>query len=193
MRKTFFKMGVLLSLAFSMASCQIGQASVQEPEKEVIEVNAIYPDFDLHEICQEATTIVHGIVREKGETFLYNVSLDDDPSYRAYTPYTVAVISYYKGNTGENEITYIRSGGETDTAIYSSVEPDFELGSEVILFLNENGGSWPTQGTYLVTDGKIEIFSDMLPETFSSDDSSGLIEMDVSDFSSLISDALNNG
>lgn len=62
-------MGVLLSLAFSMASCQIGQASVQGQEKEVIEINAIYPDFDLHEICQEAATIVHGIVRKKMKLF----------------------------------------------------------------------------------------------------------------------------
>lgn len=191
MKENLTLMTFLLTLSLAISSCQSLPVNETSTSKEIIEIHATYPQVNMEQICDESSAIVHGIVTERGETFLYNISLEDEPLYRAYTPYTVEVIDWYKGYTGETTVTYLRTGGETDTTIYNSIEPDFEPGTEVILFLSETGASWPTRGTYQVEDGKIEMLSDMLPEVYSSEETSEFVEIDITDFSSIISETLD--
>lgn len=187
-----YVLAALLLTAALLGGCSAENSRETSVPKETIELNMDYPALNLEEICEQASAIVHGTVTAKQETFLYNISLDDEPRYRAYTPYTVEVETWYKGDNEENETTYLRTGGETSTTIYESPEPDFAPGSEVILFLSETGASWPVRGAYLVEDGMVQVLADMAPDQISKPEDSSFVEMTVSEFEKLILDTLSS-
>lgn len=163
-------------------------------EKTVHEKNGLYPGYDsLAELCDSAAVIVHGTVCDIGETWLYDADRSDgrEPMH-AYTPYELDVIEFYMGDTGENNYTWLRTGGETRTDIYKSVEPEFELNTEVIFFCNEYGCANPYFGIYEVVDGMVRVRTEWFPEVEPIEEDSGYGEMPLADFREAILDTLAN-
>ena len=163
-------------------------------EKTVHEKNGLYPGYDsLAELCDSAAVIVHGTVCDIGETWLYDADRSDgrEPMH-AYTPYELDVIEFYMGDTGENNYTWLRTGGETRTDIYKSVEPEFELNTEVIFFCNEYGCANPYFGIYEVVDGMVRVRTKWFPEVEPIEENSGYGEMELADFREAILDTVAN-
>ena len=153
-----------------------------------------YPGYDnLAQLCETYPVIVHGTVRDIGKTWLYDADRSDGqkPSF-AYTPYELDVIEFYKGDTGESSYTWQRSGGETRTDIYKTVEPEFEPGTEVIFFCNEYGCANPYYGIYEVIDGTVQVYADWFPEVEPIEENSWYGEMALADFREAILDTVAN-
>lgn len=163
-------------------------------EKTVHEKLGSYPGYDnLAQLCETYPVIVHGTVRDIGKTWLYDADRSDGqkPSF-AYTPYELDVIEFYKGDTGESSYTWQRSGGETRTDIYKTVEPEFEPGAEVIFFCNEYGCANPYYGIYEVIDGTVQVYADWFPEVEPIEENSWYGEMELADFREAILDTVAN-
>ena len=86
----------------------------------------------------------------------------DDPfmSDFAYTPYTIDVIEFYKGDTGKNKYTWMWKGGETETDIYLGDDPEVEPGTEMIFFFSQKGLTSP-YGIYEVVDGAVRVRTEL--------------------------------
>lgn len=143
-RLFIFFTGLLLLL---LSGCEPTEKTVHNPI-------VTYPGYNnLEELCESAAVIVHGTVNDIGKTWLYDADRSDgrEPMH-AYTPYELDVIEFYKGDTGKRTYTWLRSGGETRTTIYKSIEPEFEPGTEVIFFCNMYGCANPYYGIYEVVD-----------------------------------------
>lgn len=145
----------------------------------------------LAELCASYPVIVHGIVREKGETVPPGVYEDPVLSDFAYTPYTIDVIEFYKGDTGKNTYTWLWKGGETETDIYLGDDPEIELGTEMIFFFSQQGLTSP-YGIYEVVDGMVRVPTDWFPEVEPIEENSGYGEMELADFREAILDTVAN-
>lgn len=154
---------------------------------------ATYIQIDsLAELCAIYPVIVHGIVREKGETVPPGVYEDPILSNFAYTPHTIDVIEFYKGDTGESRYTWMWEGGETETDIYLSDNPEVELGTEMIFFFSQQGLTGPPYGIYEVVDGMVRVRTKWFPEVEPIEENSGYGEMPLADFREAILDTVAN-
>ena len=145
----------------------------------------------LDQLCASYPVIVHGIVREKGETVPPGVYEDPVLSDFAYTPYTIDVIEFYKGDTGKNTYTWLWKGGETETDIYLSDDPEVELGTEMIFFFSQEGLTSP-YGIYEVVDGMVRVRTKWFPEVEPIEENSGYGEMPLADFREAILNTVAN-
>lgn len=153
---------------------------------------ATYIQVDsLAELCASYPVIVHGIVREKGETVPPGIYEDPVLSNFAYTPHTIDVIEFYKGDTGESRYTWMWEGGETETDIYLSDDPEVELGTEMIFFFSQQGLTSP-YGIYEVVDGMVRVRTKWFPEVEPIEENSGYGEMPLADFREAILDTVAN-
>ncbi len=121
-------------IAFFTGMLLLLLSGCEPAEKTVHEKNSLYAGYrNLGELCETAAVIVHGTVDNIGKTWLYDADRTDgrEPMH-AYTPYELEVIEFYKGDTGEDNYTWLRTGGETRTDIYKSIEPEFEPGTEEV-------------------------------------------------------------
>lgn len=154
---------------------------------------ATYIQIDsLAELCAIYPVIVHGIVREKGETVPPGVYEDPVLSGFAYTPHTIDVIEFYKGDTGESRYTWMWEGGETETDIYLSDDPEVELGTEMIFFFSQQGLTSPYYGIYAVVDGMVRVRTEWFPEVEPIEEDSWYGEMPLADFREAILDTVAN-
>ena len=117
----------------------------------------------------------------------------EDPvlSNFAYTPYTIDVIEFYKGDTGKNTYTWMWEGGETETDIYLSDDPEVKLGTEMIFFFSQEGLTSP-YGIYEVVDGMVRVRTKWFPEVEPIEENSGYGEMELADFREAILDTVAN-
>ena len=145
----------------------------------------------LDQLCAIYPVIVHGIVREKGETVPPGVYEDPVLSNFAYTPYTIDVIEFYKGDTGKNTYTWMWEGGETETDIYLSDDPEVELGTEMIFFFSQQGLTSP-YGIYAVVDGMVRVRTKWFPEVEPIEEDSWYGKMELADFREAILDTVAN-
>ena len=181
-------------IAFFTGMLLLFLSGCEPAEKTVHEKLGSYPGYDnLAQLCETYPVIVHGTVRDIGKTWLYDADRSDGqkPSF-AYTPYELDVIEFYKGDTGESSYTWQRSGGETRTDIYKTVEPEFEPGTEVIFFCNEYGCANPYYGIYEVIDGTVQVYADWFPEVEPIEENSWYGEMALADFREAILDTVAN-
>ena len=138
---------LLLSGCSSAASTEnaVSSETLESSESEAVQKIThqrliTYVSIDsLAQLCANYPVIVHGIVREKGETVPPGVYDDPFMSDFAYTPYTIDVIEFYKGDTGKNKYTWMWKGGETETDIYLGDDPEVEPGTEMIFFFSQKG------------------------------------------------------
>ena len=145
----------------------------------------------LAQLCANYPVIVHGIVREKGETVPPGVYDDPFMSDFAYTPYTIDVIEFYKGDTGKNKYTWMWKGGETETDIYLGDDPEVEPGTEMIFFFSQKGLTSP-YGIYEVVDGTVQVYADWFPEVEPIEEDSWYGKMELADFREAILDTVAN-
>lgn len=179
-----FCIGLLLLL---LSGCEPAEKTVHDPI-------VTYPGYNsLAELCDTSPVIVHGTVRDIGKTWLYDADRSDgrEPMH-AYTPYELDVIEFYKGDTGKSTYTWLRSGGETRTDIYKSIEPEFEPGTEVIFFCNAYGCANPYYGIYEVVDGAVRVRTELFPDLEPEEEGSLFAEMELADFREAILDTVAN-
>lgn len=163
-------------------------------EKEIHKGHSVYLQMNLDLLSEEAEWIVHGVVTEKGETFLRKWEPVTERSIdHAYTPYTIEVIDCLKGKIDGDTIVYNAYGGETDDAIYlDDGGGEVFVGDEVLIFLNAVGVSWGAQGVYVVKDSIVTVSRHILPEQMRTEDESvQSYQLDISDFSDLIRESVD--
>ena len=171
-------------IAFFTGMLLLLLSGCEPAEKTVHEKNSLYAGYwNLGELCETAAVIVHGTVDNIGKTWLYDADRTDgrEPSF-AYTPYELDVIEFYKGDTGKRRYTWQRSGGETRTDIYKSIEPEFEPGTEVIFFCNMYGCANPYYGIYEVVDETVRVRIELFPDLEPEEENSLFAQMKLADF-----------
>ena len=190
---------LLLSGCSSAASTEnaVSSETLESSESEAVQKIThqrliTYVSIDsLAQLCANYPVIVHGIVREKGETVPPGVYDDPFMSDFAYTPYTIDVIEFYKGDTGKNKYTWMWKGGETETDIYLGDDPEVEPGTEMIFFFSQKGLTSP-YGIYEVVDGTVQVYADWFPEVEPIEEDSWYGKMELADFREAILDTVAN-
>ena len=190
---------LLLSGCSSAASTEnaVSSETLESSESEAVQKIThqrliTYVSIDsLAQLCANYPVIVHGIVREKGETVPPGVYDDPFMSDFAYTPYTIDVIEFYKGDTGKNKYTWMWKGGETETDIYLGDDPEVEPGTEMIFFFSQKGLTSP-YGIYEVVDGTVQVRTELFPDLEPEEEGSLFAEMELADFREAILDTVAN-
>lgn len=190
---------LLLSGCSSAASTEnaVSSETLEPSESEAVQKIThqrliTYVSIDsLAQLCANYPVIVHGIVREKGETVPPGVYDDPFMSDFAYTPYTIDVIEFYKGDTGKNKYTWMWKGGETETDIYLGDDPEVEPGTEMIFFFSQKGLTSP-YGIYEVVDGAVRVRTELFPDLEPEEEGSLFAEMELADFREAILDTVAN-
>ena len=190
---------LLLSGCSSAASTEnaVSSETLESSESEAVQKIThqrliTYVSIDsLAQLCANYPVIVHGIVREKGETVPPGVYDDPFMSDFAYTPYTIDVIEFYKGDTGKNKYTWMWKGGETETDIYLGDDPEVEAGTEMIFFFSQKGLTSP-YGIYEVVDGAVRVRTELFPDLEPEEEGSLFAEMELADFREAILDTVAN-
>ena len=126
-----------------------------------------------------------------GEVGNHAVARDDTGGCFAYTPYTIDVIEFYKGDTGKNKYTWMWKGGETETDIYLGDDPEVEPGTEMIFFFSQKGLTSP-YGIYEVVDGAVRVRTELFPDLEPEEQGSLFAEMELADFREAILDTVAN-
>lgn len=135
--------------------------------KPVIHYTASYPAYEIEELTDQATTVIHGVVQKIGRTEIQQVPLsteiditDENKGKFLEIPETAVYItvkdSLKQKDAEPTEIVFKEEGGELQKQI---IEPDggfLEVGDEVIIFLNESGHSWGSMGVLKVTNDTVK-------------------------------------
>lgn len=147
--------GILL-LAIISVGAYLLQPGSTPWNKTVHQGHALLYTIPLSDMAVESDKIVLGTVMERGDSFL------DNNDELAYTPVIIQVNDVIKGPEHLNTTLYLEWYGEFDSEIYHYHEDGYkpypvQVGTQVVLLLDESGYSIAGGGICEVKDGIVHI------------------------------------
>ncbi|MBE6730641.1 MAG: hypothetical protein E7564_03020 [Ruminococcaceae bacterium] len=147
MKKIIIEISLLLVMIFITAcgnSVQpINSENEIQLEKEVI-VKDRLTSYRGYTSYQDALTVadkvVYGTIIEIGDPIVVNHGNEDLVIKSYYTPITIEVIEYIKGNSNSSTIVYNALGAELEDVIYDYEAYDtldFKVGDKLLVYLSE--------------------------------------------------------
>lgn len=171
--------GILLLAIISVGAYLLHPGSTPW-NKTVHQGHALLYIIPLSDMAMESDKIVLGTVVERGESFF-------EDSGSAFTPVIIRVNDVIKGPERLTTTLYLEWYGEFDSEIYHYHEVGYEpypvqVGTQVVLLLDENGYSITGGGICEVKDGIVHIN----PYIENAKEVSDTLEMPYEDFKTLI-------
>lgn len=125
-----------------------------------------YPEFTLSQLVNQSAAIVRGEVVSRGVPFEKVIdSQSAEKLILVYTPITIKVKEWIKGDNAQDEIVFNEPGGETNDRVMIVEDYKLQVSDEVIIFLNPVGVSWGEQGVYhVLKDRTIGVCAHLVPD-----------------------------
>lgn len=167
LKNKFLLPAILLTICIAGGSYYPFLGHSEAIVKPVIHYTASYPAYETEELTEQATTVIHGVVRKIGKTEIQKVPLsteiditDENKGRFVEIPETPVYItvkdSLKQQDAEQTEFVFKEEGGELQKQI---IEPDggfLKVGDEVVIFLNESGHSWGSMGVLKVTNDTVK-------------------------------------
>ena len=111
-----------------------------EPNYDTVILSGSYGAIDYNGLINDSDIIVKGVITQKGELYMPDMSLPQkysQPDYVPRTDYTLEVSEVYKGSPAENIIVRVMGGTYDGIEYKLDRDPDLKVGDEYLLFLRE--------------------------------------------------------
>lgn len=111
-----------------------------EPNYDTVILSGSYGAIDYNGLINDSDIIVKGVITQKGELYMPDMSLPQKygpPDNIPRTDYTLEVSEVYKGNPSDNVIVRVEGGVYDGIEYKLDRDPDLKVGDEYLLFLRE--------------------------------------------------------
>ena len=111
-----------------------------EPNYDTVILSGSYGAIDYNGLINDSDIIVKGVITQKGELYMPDMSLPQKygpPDNIPRTDYTLEVSEVYKGSPGDNVIVRVEGGVYNGIEYKLDRDPDLKVGDEYVLFLRE--------------------------------------------------------
>jgi len=174
-------MGILLALCIAFGVMYLFRTQSEIMVKPVRHQTATYPYYEIEELAEKATTIVHGTVTRRGKaerikipvTTEINATNINSNEYieSIETPVYIEIIEPLKLHQPEpKEILYMEEGGELATYILEPPGGSLQKGDEIIIFLNQANHSWGSLGVLRVNNGEVVVMENKQSKKYTVDE-----------------------